>query len=194
MSSRGTRHRVKVLLSAGLDFAYQSYDEFADWLDVLSSRRPTQGIEIGTYRGGSACLTLALLPSLRRLITVDSSDRRIRHSPHMIAVESRLSVVRGHSRDPAIVDTVRHLLNGAAVDFLFIDGDHSYEGVAGDFAAYEPFVKRGGVIGFHDISACTRLGATDAHGVERFWNELRSTAPERCISFERHFGIGVLTK
>jgi len=36
-------------------------------------------------------------------------------------------------------------------DFLFIDGDHTYEGVEGDFEMYSPLVRRGGIIAFHDI-------------------------------------------
>lgn len=34
--------------------------------------------------------------------------------------------------------------------FLYIDGDHSYEGVKADLAAWAPKVVPGGVIGFHD--------------------------------------------
>ena len=37
------------------------------------------------------------------------------------------------------------------IALLFIDGDHSYEGVKSDYEAWEQFVVRGGVIVFHDI-------------------------------------------
>jgi predicted O-methyltransferase YrrM len=37
------------------------------------------------------------------------------------------------------------------VDFLFIDADHSYEGVKKDFEMYSPLVRKGGIIAFHDI-------------------------------------------
>ena len=36
------------------------------------------------------------------------------------------------------------------IQFLFIDGDHSYEGVKKDFYRYEGLVERGGVIVFDD--------------------------------------------
>ena len=36
-------------------------------------------------------------------------------------------------------------------DFLFIDGDHTKEGVKEDFESYSPLVRDGGWIGFHDI-------------------------------------------
>ncbi|MDH5543791.1 MAG: class I SAM-dependent methyltransferase, partial [Nitrospinota bacterium] len=39
---------------------------------------------------------------------------------------------------------------GKGVDFLFIDGDHSYEGVTFDLTSWGSIVKRGGVIIAHD--------------------------------------------
>ena len=39
------------------------------------------------------------------------------------------------------------------IDLLFIDGDHSYDACKADIAAWAPFVKRGGVIAFHDFGS-----------------------------------------
>jgi len=36
------------------------------------------------------------------------------------------------------------------VDFIFIDGDHSYDGLRGDWEAWSPLVAPGGVIALHD--------------------------------------------
>ena len=36
-------------------------------------------------------------------------------------------------------------------DFVFLDGDHSYDGVTRDLIAWFPKVKSGGYIGGHDI-------------------------------------------
>lgn len=36
------------------------------------------------------------------------------------------------------------------IDVLFIDGDHSYEGCKADIEAWYPYVKKGGVMLFHD--------------------------------------------
>lgn len=54
------------------------------------------------------------------------------------------------------------------IDLLFIDGDHSYEGVKDDWENFSPFVKKGGWIYFHDaddtspgvLRLTTELGAT----------------------------------
>lgn len=36
------------------------------------------------------------------------------------------------------------------IDYLFIDGDHSYDAVKQDFNDWFPFVKQGGIISLHD--------------------------------------------
>lgn len=39
------------------------------------------------------------------------------------------------------------------IDVLFIDGDHSYEGVKDDWDNFSPLVKAGGIVYFHDCDA-----------------------------------------
>lgn len=50
---------------------------------------------------------------------------------------------------------------GGAVDFVFVDGDHSYEACKADISAWTPLVKRGGVIAFHDFGSRAQ-GVTQA--------------------------------
>lgn len=42
-----------------------------------------------------------------------------------------------------------------AIDFLFIDGDHSYEGCLGDIQAWVDHVRPGGFMAFHDVAQPT---------------------------------------
>jgi predicted O-methyltransferase YrrM len=91
-------------------------------------------------------------------------------------------------------------LKGNKVDFLFIDGDHSYEGVKKDFEMYSPLVKKGGIIVFHDIvpDYYTRYGIKTgswAGEVYKFWNEIKEKYENLEIVKDREqngFGIGVL--
>jgi predicted O-methyltransferase YrrM len=53
-------------------------------------------------------------------------------------------VIRGNSHDPKVKDIV------PLIEFLFIDGDHSYEGVKRDILMWYDKVVPGGVIVFHD--------------------------------------------
>ena len=38
----------------------------------------------------------------------------------------------------------------APIDMIFIDGDHRYEPVKQDIAVWTPFVRKGGIVAFHD--------------------------------------------
>ncbi len=44
------------------------------------------------------------------------------------------------------------------IKFIFIDADHSYNGVKQDFELFEPFVIVGGLIGMHDIDKAGHPG------------------------------------
>lgn len=60
-----------------------------------------------------------------------------------------------------------------AIDLLFIDGDHSYEGVSRDIAAWLPYVKPGGVAIFHDAAPPTNKDPHHLHyEVQRAIDEL----------------------
>ena len=69
-----------------------------------------------------------------------------------------------------MLDLVRATLGDRVLDYLFIDGDHSYAGVKADFEQYGPLVKKGGLIAFHDIADGL---PENVGGVPRFWNELK---------------------
>jgi hypothetical protein len=114
----------------------------------------------------------------------------------------RLDLLRADSHDPATVDRVRTLLGGEKLDFLFIDGDHSYEGVRQDFESYSALVREGGLVGFHDIAAPPGGGPViDSEGslllvgdVPAYWNVIREQYPSEEILAAAGgcFGIGLL--
>jgi len=54
------------------------------------------------------------------------------------------------------------------ISILFIDGDHTEEGVKADWDSWSPHVKKGGVIFFHDADATSP-------GVEKLVRELKGT-------------------
>ena len=54
--------------------------------------------------------------------------------------------VRGFST--AVFEQVRKIT--PSIDLLFIDGDHSYDGVKADWEAYKEFLKLGSIVVFHD--------------------------------------------
>jgi len=95
--------------------------------------------------------------------------------------------LRENSQAYACREKVREILNGKAIDFLFIDADHSYEGVKKDFQLYSPLVRKSGLIAFHDI--------LDECGVDRFWSEIkRDYKHEEIVEHYQQgcAGIGIL--
>lgn len=57
------------------------------------------------------------------------------------------------------------------IDYLFIDGDHTYEVVKKDFEDWYPHVKTGGIISIHD-SAANRGGPSFWPGPSKLADEL----------------------
>lgn len=91
----------------------------------------------------------------------------------------------GDSRLTTTVEQVEHILNGAQVGFLFIDGDHHYDAVKSDYEKYKKFVRPGGFIAFHDICCPTEPD------VGRFWNEIKTSTSVEFLG-EHVTGIGIL--
>ncbi len=57
---------------------------------------------------------------------------------------------------------------------MFIDGDHSLEGVTRDWEMYGPLVGEGGMVAFHDVAP--HDVDTDCQ-VSVFWEKIRQSYP-----------------
>lgn len=75
-------------------------------------------------------------------------------------------------------------------DFVFIDADHRYESVKGDFELVKPLVKM--FVGFHDIVDSPFHRQMNCY-VSRFWRELKQMFPAaEKIANPNWGGIGVI--
>lgn len=160
----------------------------------VEALRPKVILEIGTARGGTALIWAHL--AQKRLITCDVLDKRgfadlVRAFPPP-GSSCEVSVLIGDSHAPEFADTVRRTLDGDPVDFLFIDGEHTEQGVAQDFAMYGPLVRPGGLVAFHDIVENQPLPTNQ---VQHFWKLLRAAGDIRELVNDPNqcgFGIGIL--
>ena len=100
--------------------------------------------------------------------------------------------IEGNSHDSSTYDLLVNALDGKTIDFLFIDGDHTYEGVKKDYETYSPLVNENGYIGFHDINDTQRHRDRNVY-VGKFWNELLGEKTEFNVNAD-WAGIGVIKK
>lgn len=109
-------------------------------------------------------------------------------------------VILGDSHAPVVIDMAWLWQKERApggVDLLFVDGDHTYEGVKRDHEAYGVLVRKGGLIVFQDIVKHDEQAHPDVD-VHRYWEEIKITS-ERYVEFvandgEPWGGIGVIWK
>jgi predicted O-methyltransferase YrrM len=103
----------------------------------------------------------------------------------------RVTYLALDSHEQETLSEVRRALAGRPLDLLFIDGDHTYAGVAADFELYRPLVRPGGLVALHDIVP----GPAEAvGGVPEFWRQIRDQrAIELVADWDQGgWGIGVL--
>lgn len=166
----------------GLIRPVQSQSEIAQLLMILHKMRPKSILEIGTAGGGTLFLFSRMASDDARMISINlpggwfvSGDGypkwKIPLYKAFALPNQRVHLIMRDSHDGKTLEQVKAILNGEKVDFLFIDGDHTYEGVRKDFEMYSPLVKKNGMITFHDI-------VTDSPKivcqVRTFWNEIKS--------------------
>jgi predicted O-methyltransferase YrrM len=145
--------------------------------------QPRTVVEIGTATGGTLFLWCALARPDATIVSIDLPGgihgggypywKTIVYK-RFASANQKVRLLRGDSHSAAMLDGLKASLAGQPVDFLFIDGDHTYAGVKQDFEMYSPLVRQGGVIAFHDV--CLHPPELDCH-VDEFWNELKKTRP-----------------
>lgn len=119
-----------------------------------------RGAEIGVYRGRYSNDLLTRCPTLKHLLGVDlwefykgykEFDKILDiQDAHKEAIETytkhgdRATMVQGYSRE------VAKTIPDESLDFVFIDANHAFEFVVEDIAAWEPKVRKGGIVYGHD--------------------------------------------
>lgn len=131
-------------------------------LELIDQHRPKVVVELGSWLGQSA---IAMARSVRRwggtVTCVDtwageldddggSPSGRV---PVMLLSFARAVVEAGVSANvriiPATTLAAASSWNGP-IDFLYVDADHSHNGVLADLTAWVPFVRPGGIIAGDD--------------------------------------------
>jgi predicted O-methyltransferase YrrM len=154
-------------------------EELIRLFEIVSAAQVRNALEIGTWGGGTLFMTCRVADPSATVISVDlprgrfgggySWSRKFVYRK-FAKCNQALHLLRKDSHDCNTRDRVRCLLTDKPLDFLFIDGDHTYDGVRTDFEMYAPFVRNGGIVAFHDIVKHPRQSGCE---VDRFWNEIK---------------------
>jgi len=99
-------------------------------------------------------------------ITGDSAFAQEWHDNNLLQVQSRMAVYDNRPEKYIIlqgdsVEMLEHIVDNS-LSMVYIDADHSYEGVKRDIEAAYPKVVSGGILAFHDYGNVTDYGVNQA--------------------------------
>lgn len=164
---------------------------FAFW--CVHAARPDCLVELGTHYGASYfafCQAVARLALPTRCFAVDTWEGDAHAGAYNQEVFDTVTQVNRRSyasfsnllRMP--FDAAQSYFADGEIDLLHIDGFHTYEAVAHDFALWRPKLSPRAVVLFHDVNVRER-----EFGVWRFWEEITGQYPH--FAFHHGFGLGV---
>lgn len=158
--------------------ALQRRGELALLVDLVLDLQPRTVLEIGTCHGGSLAAWCQCATPDARIVSIDlphgqfgGTDANV-HGSHLLSYRREaqdLRLVTGDSHDALIHAAIAPLFTPDGIDFLFIDGDHTYDGVRQDFETYARMVRPGGLIAFHDVAPHDGDARCE---VDRLWAEI----------------------
>jgi predicted O-methyltransferase YrrM len=166
---------------------------------LVRALKPTVCVEIGAARGKSACsIGLALRENGHgRLYTIDPHMKTAWNDTESTDTWETFSGNVRRMGLTQVIEVKREVSQNVAsdwtlpIDILFIDGDHSYEGVKQDWTLFARFVTEFGVVIFHDTLWDVRPDPNyqrDDMGVPRFVEELRRDGYP-VVTFDKNYGV-----
>lgn len=177
----------------------QIEEELAELVREVRKLKPQTVLEIGTARGGTLLLWTRLAQRNATIVSIDLpggkfgggySGRQAAIYRRFAGKDQRLYLLRLDSHAQPTLDKTKQLFGGRPVDLLFIDGDHTYEGVKQDWEMYSQLVRPGGMVVFHDIA-----GNYEDTQVKRLWDSIKPGFEHReyVSGQDNKYGIGILT-
>lgn len=182
--------------------AVQSISEITELAKIVRQQQPRVIVEIGTYKGGTLYIWCRASQQAELVVSIDLPGgmygggydrRRVKlYREYMYDNEKcQMHFIRDDSHKLSTLNQLISILGDRKIDFLYIDGDHTYSGVRKDYDMYASLVSSNGIVAFHDID--TR---TQSCQVYEFWNEIKRSSSylEFIDGGSSNKGIGVLYK
>lgn len=176
--------------------AIQKEEELTPLAHAVNTLQPNVILEIGSDAGGTAWLWNKICPTAV-IYCIDlpggpysTGERFTNPGVYYLPRDSHLPETRN-----LLIEHVygRMVEDPKFIDFLFIDGDHTFGGVMADLMMYGPLVRDGGLVALHDI--LEHPGRPDV-GVHRLWSMLGRDRGNTLAIVARPLtwgGIGIFT-
>jgi predicted O-methyltransferase YrrM len=154
----------------------QKWTELQLLLEYLHPLKPSRVLEIGVFQGGTVMAWTHISSDDAIIVGVDLpegefgggfTDEVAGRIVDLAQEDQSIFLFPADSHDKKTVEKVKGF---GEFDFIFIDGDHTYEGAKKDFENYFPLLKKGGILALHDIVVHTRRPEV---GVWKLWKELK---------------------
>lgn len=167
----------------GLNINFKSSqvkEEILGLASFLKEKQPKVVVEIGTATGGTLFVFTSISSPEAKIISIDLPfgrygagylKYRIPLLKAFATEKQEMELLRLDSHLLSTFNKLEEALDGKLIDFLFIDGDHSYQGVKQDFEMYKKLVRPGGFIAFHDI---IDNDFDKSFGTQIFWKEIKN--------------------
>lgn len=145
-------------------YIQQVPEEFASLIfKLLKNGNYNNFMEIGSAAGGVSRIMYDFFNFKKMVIIDDNFQTKMVEVRKKMIVNLPVTELIYDSTDVKAIEAVDNL--NIKFDILFIDGDHSYDGVKNDYINYLKFVENGGYLIFHDTISYPEVG--------RFVNELK---------------------
>lgn len=163
----------------------QDLDELKWYANFVRSLGVRRYLEIGSNVGDTFYAVLANAPKGSLGVSIDLDTNLVRHTAQeLVNLGSKVYLIPGDSKDPASISEARKL---GPYDVVFIDGDHTYEGVKADWDNYHQLAP---VVVIHDVMGRDNEFTKDVY---RFWQELKTDKKYLEINLSNYqLGYGVI--
>lgn len=160
--------------------------------------QPTKIVELGTHFGVSYfsfCEAAEIYSPNTFIYAVDTWQGDCQAGYYGDKVYEKVKTHRDkyHQQRSALI---RCRFNEAAerfeknsIDIIHIDGLHTYEAVKEDYQTWEPILKDGGSLLFHDCNE-----REENFGVWKIWEEIKRNEDYQCIELPNGHGLGIATR
>lgn len=125
--------------------------------NLLINKKKLIGVEIGTYEGHHAREMLEKLDIAKLYLIDPYKEYSSTLSSHLQAAKAEALRVLDEFKSKIVIIYEKSVeaakkIADESLDFVYIDGEHSYKAVKQDIPAWFPKVKKGGIVGGHDYT------------------------------------------